>query len=71
VAKYMHTLDGCPATFDGEIVVFLARRAGKLQNILRDSLYQIRREQEASIQWQQNNGNDHATFEYGYIVFGD
>lgn len=47
MAKYMHTISGAPAFFDGEQICF-ARRGASLQGILVDSLKQIRQEQSAS-----------------------
>lgn len=52
--RYMHTIGGRPAYFDGKQIVFACRRVKRLVN----SLTQIRREQDKSIEFRLSNGWD-------------
>lgn len=49
--KYMHTLNGQPAQFDGEQICFADKRIK-----LADSSVQIRREEQLSRRWRLQNG---------------
>jgi hypothetical protein len=66
MSKYLHTLDGKPATFDGFQICF-ASRYGK-PNLMAESLDQIRREQKISIKNRQERGYSD-DFKYGYLRY--
>ena len=59
MAKYMHTLDGYPATFDGYQICYAAYY-GK-PNKLCESLKQIRQEQEISRRNRKADGFDNSS----------
>ncbi len=64
---YMHTLDGKPGCFLGGQICF-AQQEGK-PNKLRESLKQIRKEQEASDKYRAEQGYDNDDVEMGYCRF--
>lgn len=66
MSKYMHTIDGRPATFDGYQICY-AVFYGKA-NILAGSLRQIRREQQKTIRNRMRDGLD-VVCEYGYLRY--
>ena len=66
MSKYMHTLNGKPATFDGYQVCY-ATFYGK-PNKLVNSLRQIRREQQISIRNRLRDGFDN-DFVYGHLRY--
>lgn len=49
--KYMHTIDGKPASFEGDQVCFSHK-----QIKLVDSLYLIRKQQKQSTEWRKSQG---------------
>lgn len=64
---YMHTLDGTPAFFDGNQICFLPR--ARTQDVLRDSLDQIRAEQRKTIAWREKHGFWGGGARYGHVMF--
>lgn len=50
--KYMHLIEGKPAKFDGEMISFVCDGV-RLDELLVDSLAQIRREQRASREYRE------------------
>lgn len=67
MAKYMHTINGRPATFDGYQICF-ASFYGQA-NILASSLKQIRREQTITKSNRTADGFDYLAREYGYFRY--
>ncbi len=67
MSKYLHTIGGKPATFDGYQICF-ATFYGK-PNDLAASLRQIRREQAISIKNRRRDGLDFNLGEYGYLRY--
>ena len=67
MSKYMHTIDGRPATFDGYQICY-ATFYGPA-NKLADSLRQIRREQQITIRNRKRDGFDVNVGEYGYLRY--
>jgi hypothetical protein len=66
MSKYLHTLDGKPATFDGFQICF-ASRFGK-PNKLADSLKQIKKERAISIKNREERGYP-INFKYGHLRY--
>ena len=66
MSKYLHTIDGRPATFDGYQICY-ATTNGKA-NDLADSLNQIRKEQRITIENRKLDGFD-VVGEYGYFRY--
>jgi len=67
MSKYLHTIDGKPATFDGYQICFAANR-GKANN-LADSLNQIRKEQHITIRNRKRDGFGEVVGKYGYFRY--
>ncbi len=67
MSKYMHTIDGRPATFDGYQICF-ATFYGPA-NVLADSLRQIRREQQATLRNRKRDRLDVEVGDYGYFRY--
>lgn len=67
MSKYMHTIDGRPATFDGYQICF-ATFYGPA-NKLCDSLSQIRKEQEITKENRERDGMDFNVGEYGHLRY--
>lgn len=65
VYRWMHTLNGKPAAFDGQQVCYWWRNAP-----LAKSLKQIKREQVASTEWRRERGLSDAPGDssYGHII---
>lgn len=66
MSKYMHTIDGRPATFDGYQICY-ATFYGK-PNILADSLAQIRKEQKLTERNRKADGYE-TIGDYGYLRY--
>jgi hypothetical protein len=64
---YIHTLNGIPAFFDGQMVVFTGRY-GKAP-IPAESLRQLRDEQRASARYVLENIPNPMEVEYGYVRY--
>ena len=64
VIKYLHTNNGKPATYKGQICYIGYNKATKLV----DSLSQIQKEQRLSIKWREKRGMfDNPLNKYGWI----
>jgi hypothetical protein len=67
MAKYIHTINGKPATFDGFQICF-ATFYGK-PNILCDSLKQIRKQQKISVANRKSKGFPAELGDYGHLRY--
>lgn len=67
MSKYMHTLQGLPATFDGYQICF-ASFYGKPNKLVR-SLHQIRREQQITLRNRARNNLEYDIKDYGYYRY--
>lgn len=67
MSKYMHTIDGRPAMFDGYQICY-ATFYGPA-NKLADSLEQIRKEQRITIRNRKRDGLDLHVGEYGHLRY--
>ena len=67
MSKYMHTIDGRPATFDGYQICFATFHGP--ENKLCDSLKQIRKEQQITKENRERDGMDFSVGEYGYLRY--
>lgn len=67
MSKYLHTIDGKPATFDGYQICF-ATFYGPA-NSLAESLTQIKREQKISVRNRKRDGFDTDVGEYGWLRY--
>jgi len=68
VVKYMHTLNGHPATYHGEEQVCYGGGRGKYQLIhLADSLAQIKIEQKMSMAWRKKMKFVDCKVNYSYV----
>ena len=67
MSKYMHTINGFPATFDGYQICFSTfyGPANKLCN----SLAQVRKEQRATKRNRRRDGFDFNKSEYGHLRY--
>ena len=61
---YMHTINGYPAAFRGQIVYL----TNNMKNVLRYSLDEIKAEQEATKKYRKKRGFD-SRATYGYVMF--
>lgn len=68
MSKYMHTICGSPAYFDGEMLCYVGRGM-RLDEILRSSLKEIRREQNLSADYRLRHSMIVPTLETSYIRF--
>lgn len=55
-AYYMHLLEGRPAYFDGNQIVFLNGSYNRVRQPLRKSLAEIRADQKATFDWRRAQG---------------
>lgn len=62
--KYMHTIDGRPALWNGLQIVFPASTSAVYTE---NSLNEIRRHQQATIRFRRNNDFDCDISRYGYV----
>lgn len=67
MSKYIHTIDGRPATFDGYQICF-ATFYGK-PNSLCDSLAQIKRERDITKKNRERDGYEFNAGEYGHLRY--
>lgn len=67
MSRYMHTINGRPATFDGYQICY-AIFCGTA-NVLADSLRQIRKEQQITIRNRKRDGYEVNVGEYGYLRY--
>jgi hypothetical protein len=67
MTKYMHTIDGKPGTFNGYQICF-ARFNGP-DNVLTDSLQQIRKEQQLTIRNRERDRLDVDADRYDYFRY--
>lgn len=65
MTKYMHTLGGRPAYFDGNQIVYPLRYGKAVP--LASSLKQIRSEQAKTKIWREKKGYAFNLFDYGYV----
>ena len=71
VSKYMHTIDGKPAYFDGEQLLFCGKGT-PLSVLFVDSLKEIRANQQSSEIYRKHVLHDYSGYHgYGYIRFKD
>lgn len=66
--KYMHTLDGKPAYYDGDQVVFAGFSRGTSRGCIKlaNSLKQLRVEQGASFGWRAGQGLNNSLWTMDY-----
>lgn len=71
MSKYMHTIDGKPAYYDGEQIVYCGNGT-PVSVLFADSLTEIRRDQQRSAIYRHLKLKDYSgCFGYGYIRFKD
>jgi hypothetical protein len=64
---YLHTINDCPAFFDGEQICFAGGATSRSPQRLCRSLRQIRREQSASVRNRKRWGFEAGSDQIGYV----